>query len=126
MVLSVVQKRFLLFKLCTIVRGLLVYFSNKDIKYRKIIAGFLVFAVLGTLHIIITGGKREKGIAGQEIWWGYLRPVHVILWTTFIIMTFTPKYTKHATTVLLLDLVIGVIAWIIQQQKLGNFSKVFE
>jgi len=126
MVLSVVQQRFLLFKICTSVRGLLVYFSNKDIKYRKIIAGFLVFAVLGTLHIIITGDEREKGIAGQEIWWGYLRPVHVILWTTFIIMTFTPKYTKHASMILLLDLIIGSIAWIIQQQKLGNFSKVFD
>ena len=126
MILSVVQQRFLFFTVCTTVRGLMIYFSNKDIKYRKVIAGFLVIAVLGMLKIIITGDKREKGIVGQEIWWGYLRPVHVILWTTFIAMTFMPKYTKHASTVLLLDLVIGVIAWIIQQQKLGNFSKVFD
>lgn len=124
--LSVVQQRFLLFTICILVRGLMIYFANKDINYRKVIAGFLVIAVLGMLKIIITGDKREKGIAGQEIWWGYLRPVHVILWTTFIAMTFMPKYTKHASTVLLLDLFIGVIAWIIQQQKLGNFSKVFD
>ena len=126
MVLSVVQQRFLLFTVCTFVRGLLIYFSSKDTKYRKIIAGFLTLTTLGTLYVIITGGKREKGILGQEIWWKYLRPVHVILWTTFIIMTFIPKYTKHASKILLLDLIIGSIAWIIQQQKLGNFSKVFE
>jgi len=125
MILNAVQKRFLFFTVCMLTRGLLVYLSNKDITYRKIIAGFFTLTVLGTLYIIITGYKREKGILGQEIWWGYLRPVHVILWTTFIIMTFIPKYTKHASMILLLDLAIGIITWTIQQQKLGNFSKVF-
>jgi hypothetical protein len=120
------QKRFLLFMVCILIRGLMVYVSNINIKYRRIIAWILVIAVLGMLKIIITGDKREKGIAGQEIWWGYLRPIHVILWTIFIVMTFIPTYTKYAWMVLLLDLTIGIIAWIIQQQKLGNFLKIIE
>lgn len=120
------QKRFLLFMVCILIRGLMVYVSKRDITYRRIVAVILVIAVLGLLNIIINGDKREKGIIGQKIWWGYLRPVHVILWTTFIIMTFIPTYTEYAWMVLLLDLTIGIIAWIIQQQKLGNFLKIFE
>lgn len=125
MILSVVQQRFLFFTVCILTRGLLIYFSNKDIKYRKLIAIFYIFITLGMLNVIITGGKRDKGILGQEIWWGYIRPVHFILWTTFIVMTFIPKYTDYVPMILLLDLVISTSTWIIQQQKLGNFSKVF-
>ena len=124
--LTNVQQRFLLFTVCILIRGTMIYFSNKDIKYRKIIAGILVIAVLGTVRILIKGETREKGIVGQEIWWGYLRPLHVILWTTFIVMTFIPECTKYTPMILTLDLMIGVIAWTVQQHKLGNFSKIFD
>ena len=123
--LNIVQRRFILFAICILVRSFMIYLSNKDIKYRKIVACILIFSVVSTLKIIITGDTRKKGFAGQEIWWGYLRPVHVIIWTIFIILTFIPEYTKYAPIILIIDICIGIIAWSIQQQKLGNFSKIF-
>jgi hypothetical protein len=54
---------------------------------------------------------RKNGIeAGGKIWWNSLRPVHGMLFVLYSIYAF--KGEKNAYIVLLLDVFIGLLAWI--------------
>ena len=56
-------------------------------------------------------GREARGLDSglQKIWWNSLRPLHAGLYFAFAIMAF--KKSPEAYRVILLDTLIGLIAW---------------
>jgi hypothetical protein len=132
MVLSPIQKRFIMFLLgCIPVRlfasWLAYYLSRNYKKGLKVLAGLAVLPVLGWL-IIILFGLRKSGpeTQGNPIWWNFMRPIHMLLYIIFIYLALSnkEKLQKKAWILLLIDALIGLIAFIIYHYIKGNFKKL--
>jgi len=63
---------------------------------------------------IWANGLRKTGpeTFGEPIWWNDLRPVHSALYAIFAMLALREETQRHAWTVLLADVVIGLCAWI--------------
>jgi hypothetical protein len=120
-------KRFALFLFgCITVRTLFVIVAkviNKD--YLPILGIIALIIGLGFL-IIYLGGYRKTGpeVMGQEIWWNDLRPVHALLYFTFAILAF--RKSDYAFIPLLLDVFIGIGAFIYYHYTSNNFVRIFK
>ena len=125
MELNLTQKRFLIFPLCILVRGLIVYISTLNYTTAVLVSVLYIILIMGLIKLLIYGDTRKKGVIGEEIWWGYLRLVHVVLWSIFVILLLMGYY-KYAWIVIVIDTVISIIGWLNQQYKLDNFSKLIE
>lgn len=123
--LTLTQKRFLLFPLCIVVRGLIVYISTLNYTSAVLVSMLYSILIMGLIKILVYGDTRKVGVIGEEIWWGYLRIVHVVLWSIFVLLLLTGYY-KYAWIFIVIDTVISVIGWLNEQYKLGNFSKLIE
>ena len=122
--ISSIQKRFLLFLGgCIPMRLLLVLLAKYGNKILLQLMGLFAL-VIGLGFIIIYIGKyRKTGMetGGDVIWWNNIRPLHSFLyffsaWSVFY------GNTKKAWKILLLDLIIGLIAFIVFHLQQGNFK----
>ena len=124
MVLSNETKRIALFLIgCMGARSLLVYLAYKK-STRKYVALLTAIIAIGFMYIYLTGsrktgpevsifaGREANKVFGDAIWWNDLRPVHATLYATAALMIWTNRYANDAWKVLLLDLVIGLLAFI--------------
>jgi uncharacterized membrane protein YfcA len=85
------------------------YIDNHPLK--KIFALFTLMIGIGFLTIYFKG-LRKTGMEteGRPIWWNNLRPVHGFLYILFSILYMLN--VKNAWIILLIDVVIGLIAFI--------------
>jgi len=119
------QKRFLAFLLlCIPVRISFVFISrNVDKKYLPYLGYLAILPAIGFAYIYIFG-KRKTGAEtfGQKIWWNNLRPLHSILYFIFVYLAL--KKSNNAYIPLLLDVIIGLISFIIHHYSVGSFRKL--
>tara|TARA_B100000900_G_scaffold407649_1_gene420658 strand:- start:257 stop:631 length:375 start_codon:yes stop_codon:yes gene_type:complete len=119
------QKRFLAFLLlCIPVRISFVFISRKvDKKYLPYLGYLAILPAIGFAYIYIFG-KRKTGAEtfGQKIWWNNLRPLHSILYFIFVYLAL--KKSNNAYIPLLLDVIIGLISFIIHHYSVGSFRKL--
>tara|TARA_B100001287_G_scaffold264929_1_gene257287 strand:- start:211 stop:588 length:378 start_codon:yes stop_codon:yes gene_type:complete len=122
-----IQKRFFYFLLmCIPLRIYLIYLA-KNIKKKEnklyLLILMLVFG-LGML-IVYLGGYRKTGaeVGGDEIWWDYMRPMHIFIYLYFSYL----YYNNHekAYEILIYDVVIGLISFTIFHYNNNSFSKLF-
>ena len=108
-----IQKRFIMFIFgCIVARVSLVLLAkNVSPKYLQLLGFLCLLPALGFLTIYL-GDLRKTGreVIGNVIWWNELRPVHAIMYILFAIYAITKK--DYAWKVLLLDVCIGIIAFI--------------
>jgi hypothetical protein len=121
------QKRFLLFLIgCIGSRSLLVVIAkNIQKKYLKYM-GYLALTIsFGFMYIFLTG-SRDTGVEvfGEKIWWNNLRPIHSLLYFLFAYNAI--KGNQNAWVYLLIDVVIGLISFLIFHYKNGDFSKLLK
>jgi hypothetical protein len=125
-----IQKRFLLFLFgCIGIRLLLVYvaknsdnFSNKQI-IEKLLIIFTLTISIGFFTIFFTGiRKTGQETFGDKIWWNNLRPLHGFLYLLFAILFFQEK--SYAWIILLVDVLIGLISFLVFHYYSGNFNKL--
>ena len=120
-----IQKRFIMFIFgCMVARVSLVLLAkNVSPKYLLLLGFLCLLPALGFLTIYL-GDLRKTGIEvnGSEIWWNELRPVHAVMYLLFVIYAIKKK--DFAWIILLLDVCIGVIAFIMYHGQSGNFSKL--
>ena len=114
--MNTAQKRMLLFLLgCIPMRLLFAYVSYRQIcmPYLAVIA---LFISIGFMSIYLFG-LRPTGAEtfGQPIWWNDLRPVHAVLYAVFAYCAIHPNYAKHAWLVLFTDVIIGLIAFLLNR-----------
>ena len=122
-----IQKRFIMFIFgCIVVRILLVLLAkNVSPKYLRILGFLSLIPAIGFITIYL-GELRKTGgeVIGNKIWWNELRPVHAVLYILFAIYAIKKK--DYSWIVLLLDVCIGLIAFLMYHCQSGNFSKLLK
>jgi hypothetical protein len=121
-----IQKRMLLFLIgCIGVRILLVFIAKYSSETIQHLLGIVaLFISIGFIYRYISG-TRTTGpeTFGDKIWWNDLRPIHGMLYLLFTIMVFTPM-RKYAWIVLLIDVMIGLTAFLHFHHKNGDLKKL--
>ena len=121
------QKRFLLFLIgCIGSRSLLVIIAkNIQTKYLKYMGYLALLVSFGFMYIFLTG-SRETGaeVFGEKIWWNNLRPLHSLLYFLFAYNAIIGN--RNAWIYLLIDVVIGLISFLIFHYRNGDFSKIIK
>lgn len=120
-----IQKRFLLFLFgCIGVRSLFVYFAKNANTHFLMYMGYLaLIPAIGFIYIFLTG-TRQTGteVFGEKIWWNNLRPLHGALYFLFAYNAILGN--KNAWVYLLIDVVIGLISFLMFHLYNGDFKKV--
>jgi hypothetical protein len=119
--MNTLQKRILLFLIgCIGVRLLLVYIAkNISIQLLKYMGYIALIPALGFFYIFLTG-MRKTGpeVFGDKIWWNNIRPVHGILYLLFSYNAIIGN--KNAWVYLLIDVIFGLISFLIYHLFLEN------
>ena len=125
-IMNTIQKRFALFLIgCIGLRSFLVYIAKTvNLKYLQILGYLAIIPAIGFSYIFLTG-TRETGLEvfGNKIWWNNLRPIHAILYALFAYNAINKN--KEAWIYLLIDVIIGLISFLVYHSIEGNLSKVF-
>jgi len=120
------QKRFLLFLIgCIGTRSLFVvlakYISTEYLKYLGYLA---LLPAIGFMYIYLSGSRKTGAeVFGEKIWWNNLRPLHSILYFLFAYNAIIGN--KQSWIILLIDVLIGLISFLIHHYANGDFLKLF-
>jgi len=116
------QKRILLFLFgCIGVRSLFVIIAKTiNTNYLNYLGYLALLPVIGFIYIFLTG-TRESGpeTFGDKIWWNNLRPIHAILYLLFAYNAIIGN--KEAWIYLLIDVVFGLISFLLYHYIKGDF-----
>lgn len=121
-----IQKRFLMFLIgCIGVRFFLAWLAKTiDKKYLPVMGLLALGPVIGFLYIYFTKSRKTGAeVFGGKIWWNFMRPVHALLYFTFSVLAF--QKSNFAWIFLLIDVVIGLLAFLNYHYSEGNFSRLF-
>jgi hypothetical protein len=118
------QKRFLLFLIgCIGTRSLFVYTARiMPVKYLHYMGYLALLPVIGFIYIYLTE-SRKTGVFGGNIWWNNLRPIHSLFYALFAYNAI--KKNTTAWIYLLVDIIFGLLSFLLYHYLQGNFSKVF-
>ena len=120
-----IQKRFLLFLIgCIGTRSLFVLIAkNASAKYLPLLGYLALLPAIGFLYIYFTG-SRKTGVEvfGEKIWWNDLRPLHSFIYFLFAYNAIIGN--NNAWIYLLVDVIIGLISFLIFHFKNGDFKKL--
>jgi len=120
-----IQKRFLLFLIgCIGTRSLFVYISkNINNNYLPLLGYLAILPVIGFIYIYFTGSRQTGAeVFGEKIWWNNLRPIHAILYALFAYNAINKK--SYSWIFLLIDVIIGLISFLLHHYLEGNFQKL--
>ena len=126
MEVSPLQKRFLLFLLLCIPARLGLTALAKFIPLNYLPVMGVVYLVIGVSFLYLNlFNKRLTGVetGGDVIWWNDLRPVHGFLAIIFAILAISK--VRDAWIVLLVDTLIGLIAFLVYHSLNKNMCKLF-
>ena len=119
------QKRFLLFLIgCIGVRSIFVLLAkNASVYILKILGYLALLPAIGFIYIYLTGSRQTGAeVFGEKIWWNSLRPIHAILYLLFAYNAING--VKSAYQYLLIDVILGLISFLLHHYKSGDFAKL--
>jgi len=119
------QQRFLLFLIgCVGIRSLFVIIAKYiNTKYLKYLGYLALVPAIGFIYIYLTGTRKTGAeVFGEKIWWNNLRPVHSILYFLFAYNAIIGN--KQSWIYLLVDVLIGLISFLIHHYANGDIVKV--
>lgn len=120
-----IQKRFLMFLLGCIPARLVLVGLAKYLPEHKLplLGGLLLILTIGFIYIQFIN-PRKTGIEtlGAKIWWHPIRPVHIILYAISTYMAF--KKDRRTYLILLIDVIFGLITFVIYHYIVGDFTKL--
>ena len=120
------QKIFLMFLIgCIGLRSIFVIIAKYiNIKYLKYLGLLALIPAIGFIYIYLTGSRKTGAeVFGKKIWWNNLRPIHSILYFLFAYNAIIGN--KDSWIYLFVDVVIGLISFLLHHYINGDFSKVF-
>jgi hypothetical protein len=120
------QKIFLMFLIgCIGLRSIIVIIAKYiNIKYLKYLGYIALLPAIGFIYIYLTGSRKTGAeVFGKKIWWNNLRPIHSILYFLFAYNAIIGN--KESWIYLLVDVLIGLISFLLHHYINGDFSKVF-
>ena len=121
-----IQQRMLLFLIgCIGTRSLFVIIAKYiNIKYLKYLGYLALLPAVGFIYIYLSGSRKTGAeVFGKKIWWNNLRPIHSILYFLFAYNAIIGN--KESWIYLLVDVLIGLISFLLHHYINGDFSKVF-
>jgi hypothetical protein len=121
------QKRFLLFLIgCIGTRTLFVVIAKQaSEKYLKYIGYLALLPAIGFTYIFLTDSRKTGAeVFGGKIWWNNLRPLHSLLYFLFAYNAINGN--QNAWIILLVDVIIGLTAFLSFHYYNGDFSKVLK
>lgn len=94
--------------------------SNAYLPYLALLA---IIPVIGWLWIYFVS-PRDTGpeVFGGKIWWNELRPVHIALYSLFILYAFQKK--SFAYVPLVADAIFGLSAFLIHHYSRGDLTSI--
>jgi hypothetical protein len=119
------KQRFLMFLIgCIGSRSLFVIIAKYiDTQYLKYLGYLALLPAIGFMYIFLTGSRKTGAeVFGEEIWWNNLRPIHSILYFLFAYNAI--KGNNQSWIYLLVDVVIGLISFLIHHHLNGNIIKL--
>ena len=119
------QQRFLMFLIgCIGTRSLFGIIAKYiDTEYLKYLGYLALLPAIGFMYIYLTGSRKTGAeVFGEEIWWNNLRPVHSILYFLFAYNAIIGN--NQSWIFLLVDVLIGLISFLIHHYVNGNISKL--
>tara|TARA_B110000037_G_C17083386_1_gene490934 strand:+ start:804 stop:1196 length:393 start_codon:yes stop_codon:yes gene_type:complete len=126
MTLTNIQKRFLLFLIgCIGIRLLLVYISKTiSIKYLPYLGYIAFLPMIGFIYLYVSGSRKTGAeVFGDKIWWNNLRPIHALFYGIFAYNAIHKN--KDSWVFLLIDVIIGIIAFLGHHYMANNLDKIF-
>ena len=120
------QKRFLMFLIgCIGVRSLFVIIAKYvNTQYLKYLGYLALLPAIGFIYIYLTGSRKTgPETFGEKIWWNNLRPIHSMLYFLFAYNAINGN--KQAWIYLLVDVLFGLISFLIHHYVNGDFFKLF-
>ena len=121
------QKRFILFLFgCIGTRSLLVILAkNIQLKYLKYMGYFALLISFSFLYIFLTGSRKTGAeVFGEKIWWNDLRPIHSFLYFLFAYNAIIGN--RNAWIYLLIDVIVGLISFLIFHWQNDDFLKLMK
>ena len=119
------QKRFLMFLIgCIGVRSLFVIIAKYvNTQYLKYMGYLALLPAIGFIYIYLTGSRKTgPETFGEKIWWNNLRPIHSMLYFLFAYNAINGN--KQAWIYLLVDVLFGLISFLIHHYVNGDFFKL--
>ena len=120
-----IQKRFLLFICgCILTRSIFVIVAKKYTDYLPLMGSVAIIPAIGFFYIYFTNSRQTGDeVFGDKIWWNDLRPIHGTLYLLFAL--FALNSNPNSWLILLLDVIIGLSAFLYFHYNEGNMSKLF-
>ena len=122
-----IQKRFLLFLVgCIGMRTLFVFIAkNTSVTYLPYLGYLALLPAVGFTYIYLTGSRKTgQEVFGEKIWWNDLRPLHSVLYFLFAYNAI--QRNKNSWVYLLIDVIIGLISFLIFHYFNGDFEKLVQ
>jgi hypothetical protein len=120
-----IQKRFLLFLFgCIVVRFIFVYVAKNYQNY-LLYMGFLALLIsIGFLYVYFSKSRQTgREVFDEKIWWNDLRPIHALLYLLFAI--FALNKVSYSWVILFIDVLIGLISFLLFHYNQGNIKLLF-
>ena len=118
------QQRILLFLIgCIGVRSLFVIIAKcVNTEHLKYLGYLALLPAIGFIYIYLTGSRKTGAeVFGEKIWWNDLRPIHSILYFLFAYNAIIGN--KQSWIYLLVDVLIGLISFLIHHYVNGDFLR---
>ena len=119
------QKRFLMFLFgCIGIRSLFVIIAKCiNTKYLKYLGYLALLPAIGFIYFFLSGTRNFGAeVFGDKIWWNNLRPIHSILYFLFAYNAIIGN--KQSWIILLVDVLIGLISFLIHHYLNGSFFQL--
>ena len=120
------RKRFLMFLIgCIGLRSLFVVIAKYiNTRYLKYLGYLALLPATGFLYIFLTGSRKTgPETMGEKIWWNNLRPLHSLLYFLFAYAAINSN--KQAWIYLLVDVLLGLIGFLIHHYTNGDFMRLY-
>ena len=104
------KNRILLFFFGCVIARLAIIFIAKNVSIKNLKLLAIPALIIGISFIYQSIKNKKKGAFGGDTWWSSLRILHSFLWILFAILALNK--IKKAYIVLVIDLTIGIIAFI--------------
>ena len=121
-----IQKRFIGFLLlCIPARLFFVYLAyNLKPNLLQLLGYLALLPAIGFSFIYLTNIRKSGAETfGKKIWWNSLRPIHAFLYFYFAYLAINKK--KNAFIPLLIDVIVGLISFIVYHYHINSFAKLF-
>ena len=120
------QKRFLLFLIgCLGTRTLFVYLAkNANRIYLEYMGYLSILPAVGFFYLFLSGSRKTgPEVFGNKIWWNNLRPIHGLMYFLFAYNAINGD--AFAWIYLLIDVIIGLVSFLLFHYYNNDFSKLF-